>query len=509
MSEIDTVDGRHFSEAGATVRRGGAPVVGVVGGVEGAAGLAERYLGVRRFTERLTSGLAPEDMVVQSMTDVSPTKWHLAHTSWFFEQFVLLPHLRGYTPYNPTYLYLFNSYYYQAGERHCRDKRGFISRPTVAEVIRYRRQVDLATLDLLAGLDEELYQTVEPLITLGLHHEQQHQELLLTDIKHVFSVNPLRPAYREVPDGGSGERSGEVPTLNWVEFAGGVREIGHGGVGFAYDNEGPRHLQYVAPFEIADRLVTNGEYLEFMEDGGYRRPELWLSLGWAEVERHGWTAPFYWERSDDGWVVFTLAGPRPLDPAEPVCHLTYFEADAYARWAGARLPTEAEWEVAASSLPIEGNFVESGRFHPAPLAGTTTSPRPASSDTPIHLGGVAALGAAEPAALLSLGGVGQVLPDGGTVQRDASPVEPVRLKQFYGDVWEWTASPYVPYPGFRPAPGALGEYNGKFMCNQYVLRGGSCATSRSHIRPTYRNFFPPDASWQFTGVRLARDPSRS
>lgn len=510
MSELDTVDGQLYEEAGATVRGGGVSVVGGAAasgsGGEGAARLAERYLEVRRFTERLTSGLAPEDMVVQSMPDVSPTKWHLAHTSWFFEQFVLLPHLSGYSPYNPAYLYLFNSYYHQAGERHCRDQRGYISRPTVAEVIRYRRQVDLAIADLLAGLDEARFRTVEPLITLGLHHEQQHQELLLTDIKHVFSVNPLRPAYCEAHGGGAEEGSAEVGPLTWVGFAGGVREIGHGGDGFAYDNEGPRHLQYVMPFEVANRLVTNGEYLEFIEDGGYRRPELWLSLGWAAVEQHGWTAPFYWEQGDDGWFIFTLAGPRPLDPSEPVSHLTYFEADAYARWAGARLPTEAEWEVAASSLPIEGNFVESGRYHPAPLVETTTSPPPSPPAGSTLLGGVAALGATEPAALLSLRDAELVLHDGGTGEVGATTGVSVPLRQFFGDLWEWTASPYTPYPGFRPAPGAIGEYNGKFMCNQYVLRGGSCATSRSHIRPTYRNFFPPDASWQFTGVRLARDP---
>lgn len=410
--------------------------------------LTERYRDVRAFTERLTEGLAPEDMVVQSMPDVSPTKWHLAHTSWFFERFLLMEHLPGYVPLHETYLYLFNSYYHQAGERHCRDQRGYISRPTVAEVRAYRRHVDAAVARLLEQADEARLRTIEPLLTLGLHHEQQHQELLLTDIKHVFSVNPLRPAYR---NGAAAASGAAVPPLGWVGFEGGVYEIGHAGDGFAYDNEGPRHRQFLQPFELADRLVTCGEYLEFMEDGGYRRPELWLSLGWATVQGHGWSEPYYWERRDGRWMVFTLGGLREVDPAEPVCHLSYFEADAFARWAGARLPTEVEWEVAAAGLRVDGNFVESGRLHPA----------------------------AAPA------GAG--------------------LRQMYGDVWEWTASPYTPYPGFRPAPGAVGEYNGKFMCNQYVLRGGSCATSRSHIRASYRNFFPPDATWQFTGVRLARD----
>jgi ergothioneine biosynthesis protein EgtB len=413
------------------------------------ATLAERYREVRTFTERLTDGLAPEDMVVQSMPDVSPTKWHLAHTSWFFERFVLMEHLPGYAPLHETYLYLFNSYYQQAGERHCRDQRGYISRPTVAEVMAYRRHVDEAMAELLGG-DAGHVGEVEPLVTLGLHHEQQHQELLVTDIKHVFSVNPLRPVYREGAVGRGGE--GARPR-GWVGFEGGVCEIGHAGGGFAYDNEGPRHREFLEPFELADRLVTNGEYLAFMEDGGYRRPELWLSLGWATVQENEWTEPFYWERRDGAWMLFTLGGMREVDPAEPVCHLSYFEADAFARWAGARLPTEAEWERAAGA-PRDGNFVEEGRFHPS----------------------------AAPA------GTG--------------------LRQLYGDVWEWTASPYTPYPGFQPAAGAVGEYNGKFMCNQFVLRGGSCATSRSHIRSTYRNFFPPEATWQFTGVRLARDAER-
>jgi ergothioneine biosynthesis protein EgtB len=409
--------------------------------------LAAAYEAVRRTTERLTDGLAPEDMVVQSMPDVSPTKWHLAHTSWFFEQFVLVPHFAGYTPLEPVYLYLFNSYYQQAGERHCRDQRGYISRPTVAEVMAYRSHVDRAMLDLLGSVDEERFAQVEPLVTLGLHHEQQHQELMLTDLKHVFSVNPLRPVYRARPNPA---RVPEAPPLAWLAFDAGVHEIVFSDDGFAYDNETPRHRVYLEPFELASRLVTNGEYLDFMDDGGYRRPELWLSLGWAAVQEKGWSEPFYWERRDGRWQLFTLAGMRDVEAAEPVCHLNYFEADAFARWAGARLPTEAEWEVAAAGLPLEGNFADAPQLHPTPAG-----------------------------------------PGSG-------------MRQMYGDVWEWTSSAYAAYPGFRTAAGAVGEYNGKFMCNQYVLRGGSCATPAGHIRPTYRNFFPPEATWQFTGVRLAR-----
>jgi len=403
---------------------------------------------VRAFTERLCEPLATEDYVVQSMADVSPTKWHLAHTSWFFETFVLAPHVPDYRPLEPAYAFLFNSYYVQAGERHCRAQRGYISRPTVAEVYAYRRHVDAAMGELLDRADASLLERVAPLIELGLQHEQQHQELLLTDIKHVFSVNPLRPVYRARPVASAPWAA----PVAWLPFAGGLQEIGHDGAGFAYDNEGPRHRVYLQPYQLADRLVTNGEYLEFMADGGYRRAELWLSLGWAAAQEHGWTEPFYWERRAADWWHFTLSGMRRVDPDEPLTHISYFEADAFARWAGARLPTEAEWEVAAATVPRAGNFVEEARFHPA---------------------------AAEPGA--------------------------PGLRQLYGDVWEWTQSPYVPYPGFRPAAGALGEYNGKFMCNQYVLRGGSCATSRTHIRATYRNFFPPEATWQFTGVRLARD----
>jgi ergothioneine biosynthesis protein EgtB len=412
------------------------------------AGIAERYAAVRGFTDRLCEGLATEDFVVQSMPDVSPTKWHLAHTSWFFETFVLRPHLPGYRPLEETYAYLFNSYYVHAGERHCRAQRGYISRPTVAEVFEYRRHVDRAMEELLRSADEAHLATLDPLVTLGMHHEQQHQELMLTDIKHVFSVNPLRPVYRPR----EAREAAPVTHLQWVDHEGGLVWIGHAGEDFAYDNESPRHQQFVQPFSLADRLVTSGEFLEFMDDGGYRRADLWLSMGWATVQEEGWTEPFYWERRDGEWWVFTLNGMRPVSADEPVCHVSYYEADAFARWAGARLPTEAEWEIAAADLPIEGNLADDEVFHPRPAA--------------------AAAG----------------------------------LRQMFGDVWEWTRSQYTPYPGYRPAPGALGEYNGKFMCNQFVLRGGSCATSRSHLRASYRNFFPPEATWQFSGIRLARDP---
>ncbi|MEX2283929.1 MAG: ergothioneine biosynthesis protein EgtB [Gemmatimonadota bacterium] len=408
--------------------------------------LTRRYQEVRDFTTALCRDLAPEDMVVQSMADVSPTKWHLAHTSWFFETFVLQQHDPNYRALEPAYAFLFNSYYTQAGERHCRAQRGYISRPTVMQVLQYRDYVDEHMSRFLSS-DPAQSPVVKALIELGINHEQQHQELMLTDIKHVFSVNPLRPAYQVA----TAHATLTPSRQHWIGFGERVGWIGWDGDGFSYDNEGPRHREFVAAFELGSRLVTNGEYLAFMADGGYQRPELWLSLGWDAVQQNQWTEPFYWERKDDEWQLFTLAGMRPLDPAEPVVHLSMFEADAYARWAGARLPTEAEWEIAAATVAMQGNFVESGHRHPAPAGG------------------------------------------------------PGQLVQMFGDVWEWTRSPYSPYPGYQPAAGAVGEYNGKFMCNQYVLRGGSCATSRTHIRPTYRNFFPADATWQFTGLRLARD----
>ncbi|HLH25807.1 MAG TPA: ergothioneine biosynthesis protein EgtB [Chloroflexota bacterium] len=411
-------------------------------------GLLQQYQKVRCFTERICEPLAAEDYVVQSMPDASPAKWHLAHTSWFFETFILSPTLPHYQPFHPMYCYLFNSYYNAVGERHARPQRGLLTRPTVGEIYQYRAHVDARMEEFLTAAAPERLAPIAPIVELGLHHEQQHQELLLTDLKHALACNPLRPAYRESAPG----PAAEAPPLGWQAYPGGVGWLGFAGGGFAFDNELPRHRVFLEPFRLATRLVTNAEYLAFMADGGYRRPELWLSDGWNTVKAQGWDAPLYWEPRDGAWWVQTLAGPRPVAPAEPVCHVSYYEADAYARWAGARLPTEAEWEAAAADLPVAGNFVESERFHPAPA------------------------------------------PAGGT-----------GLQQMYGDVWEWTASAYSPYPGFRPTAGALGEYNGKFMCSQLVLRGGSCATPASHIRASYRNFFPPDARWQFSGIRLADD----
>jgi ergothioneine biosynthesis protein EgtB len=413
----------------------------------------ESYRTVRAFTEALCAPLQTEDYVIQSMPDASPAKWHLAHTSWFFQTFVLQQGLAGFRGADPHYAFLFNSYYNAVGPMHCRAQRGMISRPTVEEVYTYRRQTDDAMLALVAGATEDEWRAVEAVVELGLHHEQQHQELLLTDLKHMFAQNPLRPAYNPSLPVDAG-RPAAVP--GWISYDEGLHWIGHEGDGFCFDNERPRHRVFVGRFQLAQRPVTNGEYSAFIEDGGYERPEHWLSLGWMTVREQRWSAPLYWERTGDGrWSEFTLGGVRPLDPAQPVAHVSYFEADAFARWSGARLPDEAEWEVAASHVPVDGNFAERERFHPAALPlSSSPSSRPA---------------------------------------------------QMYGDVWEWTRSSYAPYPGYAAPAGAIGEYNGKFMCNQYVLRGGSCATSRSHIRPTYRNFFPPDRRWQFSGLRLARD----
>ena len=389
------------------------------------------------------------------MPEVSPTKWHLAHTTWFFETFILKKYVSGYQPEVPEYAYLFNSYYNAAGDMHRRDLRGLISRPTVDETKRYRASIDSHIDQLLTDADEKLLGELEPLITLGIHHEQQHQELLVTDIKHVFAQNPLHPIFREgKPNDGRDGSPSRPSKIEFVRFDEAIVEIGHEGSGFSYDNEGPRHRALVLPFSLADRLITNGEYLEFIADNGYSRPEFWLSLGWQTVNEQRWQAPLYWEKREDAWWNFTLSGFRPVDESEPVTHLSYFEADAFANWSGARLPTEFEWERAAEKIEIKGNFVDSENFHPQTLSG-----RPQSG----------------------------------------------HLAQMFGDVWEWTRSSYSPYPGYHAEPGALGEYNGKFMCNQYVLRGGSCATSRTHIRKTYRNFFQPDKRWQFTGIRLARD----
>jgi ergothioneine biosynthesis protein EgtB len=416
----------------------------------GDSALAEQYAAVRRRTEELCAPLQREDYVIQSMPEASPVKWHLAHTTWFFETFVLAPHLPHYRPFHPHYKFLFNSYYEAVGPRWPRPQRGLLSRPTVDEVYKYRHHVDEHVRLLTEpGHGDELARAAEALV-LGLHHEQQHQELLITDLQHAWSANPLHPVYREV----AAEEGAPPPAAAWVAFPGGLAEIGHGGDGFAYDNEAPRHRVFLEGYRLANRLATNEEYLAFLADGGYDRPELWLSDGWAARQARGWAAPLYWQKIEEEWFTTTLAGLRPLQPRAPVCHVSYYEADAFARWAGARLPAEAEWEAAAASVPLAGHFQDGGRLRPS-------------------------------AAL--------------------APDECGPLFQLFGEVWQWTASPYVGYPGYRPSPGALGEYNGKFMCNQLVLRGASCATPRSHARLSYRNFFPPDARWQFTGIRLARE----
>ena len=405
--------------------------------------LAERFSDVRCFTERFVAHLAPEDLMVQSMPDASPAKWHLAHTTWFFETFLLSEYLPSYRPYDPEFRTVFNSYYKGIGKHPVRGTRGSFSRPTLDRVLAYRAYVNEAMQRLIAA---DVPGTAE-LIVLGLNHEQQHQELILTDIKHAFWSQPLRPAFSDRQDV---IRSSSAAHPGWTSVPGGTVEVGYAGSAFAFDNELPRHSVLLQPFKLSNRLVTNREYLEFMKDGGYRRPELWLSDGWDAVNLQGWDAPFYWEGEGDRWQTFTMNGMQEVDPEEPVCHVSYFEADAYARWTGARLPLETEWEHVAEAVAVQGNFADSGAFHPRVARG-----------------------------------------DG--------------LQQLYGDVWEWTGSAYLGYPGFRPAVGSVGEYNGKFMCNQFVLRGGSCATPQSHIRATYRNFFPPHARWQFMGIRLAAD----
>jgi ergothioneine biosynthesis protein EgtB len=412
--------------------------------------LPERYCEVRSLTEALAAPLSPEDQTVQSMPDVSPTKWHRGHTTWFFEEFVLGPHDPSHEPFHPGFGYLFNSYYETVGPRHRRDRRGVVSRPGIGEVAAYRQAVDAAVLDLLGTRPTD---RCGELVELGLHHEQQHQELLLMDIKHVLAQNPLDPPY--LP--GRRDRPQSAPALGWVAHPGGRVELGASEAGFAFDNERPRHEMLLAPFELASRAVTCGEWLAFMDDGGYERPELWLSDGWAAVGACGWDAPLYWEPEEPGggWSVYTLHGRHPVDPAEPVCHVSYYEADAFARWAGARLPTEAEWEQVAATVDPGAAGLRAAH------ALEQLHPRPA--------------------------------PEAGGPQ------------QLYGAVWQWTSSPYTAYPGFAPAPGAVGEYNGKFMVNQQVLRGGCCATPAGHVRPTYRNFFPPGARWAFSGLRLARD----
>jgi len=412
----------------------------------------ERFQHVRGFTEGLCEPLEIEDFLIQTMPDASPVRWHLAHTAWFFETFILEPHLSGYKTPEPLYNFLFNSYYNAVGEQFPRPLRGTQSRPTVKQVFEYRNHVDEQMVRLMESVDEDTLDEIVPLITLGLNHEQQHQELMLTDLKHGFFQNPLYPSYSEKVLPKAARQT--VKPISFIPFGAGEVEVGHLGSGFSYDNEGPNHKVLVQDFELADRLVTNGEFLKFIEAGGYQEAKYWLSDGWSTSRSESWTAPLYWKKQGANWCEFTLNGLINLDLATPVTHVSYYEADAFATWANARLPSEFEWEMAASRVPIEGNFVESRQLHPLP---------------------------------------------------DSQALPPQTPRQMYGDVWEWTRSPYMAYPGYKPAAGAVGEYNGKFMSNQMVLRGGSCVSSQDHLRATYRNFFYPQSRWQFMGLRLARD----
>lgn len=409
----------------------------------------ETYHQVRQETVALAAGLTDADATVQSMEDASPAKWHLAHTSWFFETFLLAPAIKGYQLFNETFPYLFNSYYEQVGDRFPRPSRGMLTRPRLQTVLEYRAHIDQAMDALLsAGPGVQTLALVE----LGLQHEKQHQELLLTDILHLYAQNPMKPAFRESEPLGVNTR--QAPDSGWTDFSGGIRAIGHDGNGFAFDCETPRHDTLLRPYRMANRAVTNREWIAFIEDEGYTKPALWLSDGIAHVRAQGWHAPLYWEQVDGVWWSMTLRGFQPLDPDAPVCHVSFFEADAYATWAGKRLPTEAEWENAASDCAVGGNFAPTGRLRPRPQ-----------------------------------------MP-----QQDGDTVTGL-----FGDVWEWTASSFLPYPGFKPAGGAVGEYNGKFMSGQMVLRGGSCASPDAHLRASYRNFFQPEKRWQFSGLRLAED----
>ncbi|MCP5364007.1 MAG: ergothioneine biosynthesis protein EgtB [Hyphomicrobiales bacterium] len=419
--------------------------------------LLEEFTRVRRQSLAIAEPLSGEDQTVQSMPDASPTKWHLAHTTWFFEAFILKPGAPKYRVFNEAFFYLFNSYYEALGPRHSRPHRGMLTRPSIEDVRAYRAYVDEQIARYVEQAEEPERETIEPLLILGLNHEQQHQELMLSDVLHLFSCNPLRPAYRTR----SASRHPHGATAaTWYTFAGGITEVGHQGDTFSFDNEGPRHVVVVNPFRLASRLVTNGEWKAFMADGGYQRPELWMSDGWSALQDELWHMPLYWRPSEGSeFQTLTLNGEQHVDDAAPICHISYYEADAFARWAGKRLPSEFEWEVAARDVRPVGNTLGSGALCPQPA---NAQPAPGR-------------------------------------QADECPA------QLFGDVWEWTASPYVAYPGYRPAAGALGEYNGKFMCNQMVMRGGSCVTPDGHIRATYRNFFYPHQRWQFSGLRLAED----
>jgi ergothioneine biosynthesis protein EgtB len=417
-----------------------------------AAAQDQRLFATRQLSLDLAAPLSPEDQVVQAMEDASPTKWHLAHVTWFFETFILQHHLPGYRIFDEKFNFCFNSYYESQGERQPRPKRGLLTRPASAEVLAYRAHIDEGLQALYArGVDP--HGEVARLVEVGINHEQQHQELLLTDILALFAQSPLRPAYREAPHL---PQRNEAPSLAYIGFDSGIREAGHCEEGFHWDNEAPRHKVLIHPFRLADRLVTNGEWLDFMEANGYANPALWLADGWTTVALEGWRAPNYWEEHDGGWHQMSLRGLQPLDPAAPVCHVSYYEADAFARWAGKRLPTEFEWEIAAEALPAMGNTLGSDALRP------------------------------------------QTAPEHPSGRCD-------RPRQMFGDVWEWTQSAYLPYPGYRPPVGALGEYNGKFMVSQQVLRGASCVTPDGHSRATYRNFFYPQQRWQFMGLRLAED----
>ncbi len=416
------------------------------------ATIRERFLRVRTDSETLVRPLSPEDCMLQSMESASPVKWNLAHTSWFWETFILTPYAPDYSPFHPEFSYLFNSYYNQIGDRHPRPKRGVLSRPTLDMVMSYRTHVNEALTRLLETARGETLDKIMPLAILGCAHEEQHQELLLTDLQHAMSENLLAPVVYE--DASASASAGAAPAMAWRRMEGGLCDIGWNGEGFAFDNEGPRHKIYLHPFELANRPVTNAEFIAFIEDGGYQTPDHWLADGWDCVQAEAWAAPLYWRSGDGGWRSYSLFGEREVNPHAPVCHVSFFEAAAYASWAGVRLPTEFEWEAAASLFPLQGRFMENGRpAAPAPAPGAD---------------------------------------DG-------------ELLQLFGDVWEWTASAYLPYPGFKTQPGAAGEYNGKFMSGQMVLKGGSSATPAGHMRVSYRNFFPPPARWQFSGFRLARD----
>ncbi|WP_455210924.1 ergothioneine biosynthesis protein EgtB [Kaarinaea lacus] len=408
--------------------------------------LAAFFQRIRHDSESLCTPLEIEDYGIQTMPEVSPPKWHLAHTSWFFETMLLKPYLSAYRPYHKKYAELFNSYYDTIGTYHPRPQRGLLSRPTVKEIYEYRAFIDEHINSLLSQTDHPQWAEISRRMIIGVNHEQQHQELMLTDIKNIFAYNPLRPVYRELP-----QPQGKATLMKWISIKGGIQSIGFDADGFAYDNESPRHKVYLNDYYLASRPITNGEFMEFISDGGYERPDYWLSDAWQIIRQQHWQAPLYWERRNGQWWTMTLSGMLPVDKYAPVCHVSYYEAAAYAQWAGARLPTEAEWENAAAEQPVQGNFRNQQLLQPAAAAS------------------------------------------------DGS------LKQMFGDVWEWTQSPYTPYPGYRAEAGPLGEYNGKFMSNQMVLRGGSCVTPLDHIRPTYRNFFYPAERWQFSGLRLAKD----